>query len=623
LSNSPSEYPAVSSLQLTIPPDLLKVSEVRRWLGKIASSTSLDEARIFDLQVAVSEAVANVIEHVSVAVEVEAHLLVDRMTIEITNDGAFRPPVYEDHEHLHRGLGLPLMASLADEMCVAQQAGGKTRVSLTFFLDNVSPESGQERGRSDSAAYARSLLEASLDPLVTISPDGKITDVNEATVKVTGRARDELIGTDFSDYFTDPESARRGYLEVFDKGSVVDYPLTICDQSGKLTDVLYNASLYKDQRGKVLGVFAAARDVTAQRQAAQYARSLLEASLDPLVTISPDGKITDVNEATVKVTGRARDELIGTDFSDYFTDPESARRGYLEVFDKGSVVDYPLTICDQSGKLTDVLYNASLYKDQRGKVLGVFAAARDVTERKRAEETLARQAQELRSSNAELERFAYVASHDLQEPLRMVTSYLQLVEERYRDRIDENGRVFIDYAVDGAARMQQLINGLLTLSRVATKGHRLEEVDAQVALEHATQNLAIAIRESEAKLTHGRLPVVFADPTQLTQLFQNLIANAIKFAAGRTPKIHIDSVSEKTQWLFRVCDNGIGIDMEYAERIFDIFQRLHGREQYPGTGIGLAISKRIVERHGGRIWVESEPGQGSTFFFTLPRQGKG
>jgi PAS domain S-box-containing protein len=333
--------------------------------------------------------------------------------------------------------------------------------------------------------------------------------------------------------------------------------------------------------------------------------------------------ITDVNEATVKVTGRARDELIGTDFSDYFTDPESARRGYLEVFDKGSVVDYPLTICDQSGKLTDVLYNASLYKDQRGKVLGVFAAARDVTERKRAEETLARQAQELRSSNAELERFAYVASHDLQEPLRMVTSYLQLVEERYRDRIDENGRVFIDYAVDGAARMQQLINGLLTLSRVATKGHRLEEVDAQVALEHATQNLAIAIRESEAKLTHGRLPVVFADPTQLTQLFQNLIANAIKFAAGRTPKIHIDSVSEKTQWLFRVCDNGIGIDMEYAERIFDIFQRLHGREQYPGTGIGLAISKRIVERHGGRIWVESEPGQGSTFFFTLPRQGKG
>ncbi|TXD46869.1 PAS domain S-box protein [Polaribacter sp. IC073] len=235
-----------------------------------------------------------------------------------------------------------------------------------------------------ASQYARSLIEASLDPLVTISPEGKITDVNEASAKVTGIPRDALIGTDFSNYFTEPDKARAGYKKVFDEGSVSDYPLTIRNQKGKLTDVLYNASVYKDDKGNVLGVFASARDVTAQKQASQYARSLIEASLDPLVTISPEGIITDVNEALEKVTGVTRDELIGTDFSNYFTEPEEARAGYKKVFDEGSVSDYPLTIRDKKGKLIDVLYNASVYRDDKGNVLGVFAAARDVTTQKQA-----------------------------------------------------------------------------------------------------------------------------------------------------------------------------------------------------------------------------------------------
>jgi PAS domain S-box-containing protein len=246
-----------------------------------------------------------------------------------------------------------------------------------------------ERKRADeqlraASQYARSLIEASLDPLVTISPEGKITDVNEATIKVTGITRQRLIGTDFSDYFTEPEKAREGYQQVFSLGSVTDYPLTIRHKDGRLTDVLYNASVYKDAEGKVLGVFAAARDVTAQKQASQYARSLIEASLDPLVTISPEGKITDVNEGSIKVTGVLREKLIGTDFSDYFTEPEKAREGYKQVFAKGFVTDYPLTIRHKDGKLTDVLYNASVYKDAGGNVLGVFAAARDVTAQKQA-----------------------------------------------------------------------------------------------------------------------------------------------------------------------------------------------------------------------------------------------
>jgi len=255
--------------------------------------------------------------------------------------------------------------------------------------------------------YARSLIEASADPLVTISADGKITDFNEATIKVTGLPRETLIGTDFCDYFTEPEKAREGYRQVFAKGSVTDYPLTVRHMDGRLTDVLYNASVYRDALGNVLGVFAAARDVTARKQASQYARSLIEASADPLVTISADGKITDVNEATVKVTGVPREKLIGTDFCDYFTEPEKAREGYRQVFAKGSVTDYPLTVRHMRGRLTEVLYNASVYRDALGNVLGVFAAARDVTAtaKKAVEAQVADQRGKELERLAELERF--------------------------------------------------------------------------------------------------------------------------------------------------------------------------------------------------------------------------
>ena len=259
--------------------------------------------------------------------------------------------------------------------------------------------------QKQASQYARSLIEASLDPLVTISPDGKITDVNEATIKVTGVSREKLIGTDFANYFIEPDKAREGYKQVLAKSYVTDYPLTIRHIDGKLTDVLYNASVYKDVTGNVLGVFAAARDITAQKQVSQYARSLIEASLDPLVTISPEGKITDVNEATVKVTGLPREKLIGTDFSNYFTEPGKAREGYQLVFSKGTVTDYPLTIRRYDGKLTDVLYNASVYKDVAGNVLGVFAAARDITGQKKAEAQVAEQRARELERLAELERF--------------------------------------------------------------------------------------------------------------------------------------------------------------------------------------------------------------------------
>ena len=267
--------------------------------------------------------------------------------------------------------------------------------SVAFLIAQVVERKKAEEALRLSNIYNRSLIEASLDPLVTIGRDGKITDVNGATEQVTGYSRNELIGTDFSDYFTEPEKARTGYQQVFTNGEVRDYPLEIQHKDGHITPVLYNASVYKDEAGEVIGVFAAARDITELKKAEEalrlsnlYNRSLIEASLDPLVTIGRDGKITDVNGATEQVTGYSRNELIGTDFSDYFTEPEKASAGYQQVFTDGEVWDYPLEIQHKDGHITPVLYNASVYRDENGEVIGVFAAARDITERKKAEEAL-------------------------------------------------------------------------------------------------------------------------------------------------------------------------------------------------------------------------------------------
>lgn len=244
----------------------------------------------------------------------------------------------------------------------------------------------------------------------------------------------------------------------------------------------------------------------------------------------------------------------------------------------------------------------------------------EVMERKRAEAVLAQRSQELARSNAELEQMAYVASHDLQEPLRMVASYMQLLEKRYKDRLDIDANEFIGFAVDGAKRMQSLIDGLLTYSRVGTRAASLQPVDCMALVEKVISSIRIAIEESGARITCAPLPTVMGDATQLTQLFQNLIVNAIKFRGDQAPQIHIGAEAEDDFWRFSVQDNGIGIAPEYFERIFVMFQRLHSRSTYPGTGIGLAICKKIVERHGGHIWVESSPQQGSIFKFTLPQE---
>jgi light-regulated signal transduction histidine kinase (bacteriophytochrome) len=258
-----------------------------------------------------------------------------------------------------------------------------------------------------------------------------------------------------------------------------------------------------------------------------------------------------------------------------------------------------------------------------GNFAGYRGVGKDITERKQAEIALHEAHEELKRSNAELEQFAYVASHDLQEPLRMVSSYTQLLLRRYGEKFDGDSREFMGYIVDGAARMKQLIEDLLAYSRVGTKGKEFREAGVEEALRRAVSNLRAAIEESGAAVTWDALPSVLADDTQLTQLFQNLIGNALKFRSASVPRIHVFVSSNEPQWHFMVRDNGIGIEPQYFERIFMVFQRLHNKADYPGTGIGLAICKKVVERHGGRIWVESRPGEGSAFHFTLPKRSEG
>ena len=258
--------------------------------------------------------------------------------------------------------------------------------------------------------------------------------------------------------------------------------------------------------------------------------------------------------------------------------------------------------------------------DAEGRFAGYRGVGSDITERKQAELALREAHEELKRSNSELEQFAYVASHDLQEPLRMVSSYTQLLLRRFGEKFDGDSREFMGYIVDGAARMKQLIEDLLAYSRVGTRGKDFREVAVDDALQRAVSNLRAAIQESSAAVTWDALPTVLADDTQLTQLFQNLIGNALKFRSASVPRIHVFVANNEPAWHFMVRDNGIGIEPQYFERIFMVFQRLHNKAEYPGTGIGLAICKKVVERHGGRIWVESRPGEGSAFHFTLPKR---
>jgi len=363
----------------------------------------------------------------------------------------------------------------------------------------------------------------------------------------------------------------------------------------------------------------------ALRETRDYLENLLDYANAPIIVWDPEFRITRFNHAFERLTGRTAAEVLGQELDILF--PADSRDESLEHIRRAVAGERweaeEIPILRRDGEVRTVLWNsATLYAPDGKTVVATIAQGQDITERKEAEEELQRRTEDLARSNAELEQFAYVASHDLQEPLRMVSSYVQLLANRYQGKLDRDADDFIGYASDGALRMQSLINDLLAYSRIGTRGRGFEHVDLESVLAQALGDLKLAVSENGATITHDPLPMAYGDSTQLTQVFQNLIDNAIKFHGDEPPRIHVSAVIQGNECVCSVKDNGIGIAPEYWERVFLLFQRLHPRREYPGTGIGLAICKRIVEQHGGRIWVESEPGIGSTFYFTVPAVGK-
>jgi len=352
-------------------------------------------------------------------------------------------------------------------------------------------------------------------------------------------------------------------------------------------------------------------------------QAIFEAALDCIIVIDENGKIREFNSAAERKFGVSRINVVGEDM-DAFVEPDSRRRyrdnlnRYTSAGEMGSMLgkrlELPMVRKDGERFIAELSIQPFPMKDTAAFALFLH----DVTDRTEAREREQRHQEELERSNRDLGDFAYAASHDLQEPLRTVRSYCELVKKRYGDKFDETGAEFIDSAVDASVRMQNLLNDLLKYSRVSTRGESFDQVDTNEAVDNAIANLEIAIEESKARVTRDSLPKVHGEPTLLMQLFQNLIGNAIKFRGDKPPRVYVSAQRDGAAWRFSVSDNGIGIAEEQQEHVFTIFRRLHTREDYPGTGVGLAICKKIVERHKGRIWVESVEGQGSTFLFTLP-----
>ena len=353
-------------------------------------------------------------------------------------------------------------------------------------------------------------------------------------------------------------------------------------------------------------------------------RTIIQKSPLPKAISNSDNHIELVNESFLNLIGYDLDEI--PTLEDWFCKayPDDTYRMKIQ-----SEWAREMAVASEKNQPSTPVEATVRCKDGKDRIFSVIGnhigdktivIFNDLTDRIKAETRLRSAVEELKRSNEELEQFAYVASHDLQEPLRMISSYTQLLEKRYKDQLDDKANTFIHYAVDGAKRMQQLINDLLSYSRVSTRGGRFETVDCNGLVDRVLHTLAETIQDTRARITCGKLPEITGDASQLGRLFQNLIANAIKFCKDRAPVIHIDAETRDRQWIFCVQDNGIGIDPKFDERIFVIFQRLHGRGEFPGTGIGLAICKRIVQRHGGKMWVKSEPGKGSVFYFSIPQQ---
>ncbi|MEZ5427843.1 MAG: PAS domain S-box protein [Pyrinomonadaceae bacterium] len=475
------------------------------------------------------------------------------------------------------------------------------------------------------------IIDASHDAILTKTLDGIITGMNPAAERLYGYSAQDVIGKHISIFVPDDRREEVGeILESLSRGEKVEKLETVrVNKKGDFIPVTLTVSPVISSSGKILGGFAITHDETTRKtlenEIQEFLNQLknfkfaLEASAIVAIT-DKSGRIIYVNEKFCEISKYSRQELLGQDHriinSGYH--PKEFFRQLWQTIASGKVWHGEIRNRAKDGSIYWVDTTIVPFLDESGKPRQYIAVRYDITGHKVMELTLGKQARELKRSNADLEQFAYIASHDLQEPLRTVARFTELLAERYRGRLDEKADMYIDFAVDGAKRMHQLVQDLLNYSLLEKHGEELKTVDSGAVIERVIKGHRSTVEKIGAEINCGEMPFVKADETQLGQVFQNLISNALKFRSDRQTVININSEEKKDECIFSVEDNGIGIMKEQAGLVFQIFQRLHDRDKYGGNGIGLATAKKIVERHGGKIWFESELDKGTKFFFTLP-----
>ncbi|MCC6864996.1 MAG: PAS domain S-box protein [Ignavibacteria bacterium] len=476
----------------------------------------------------------------------------------------------------------------------------------------------------DNVNRLRSTVNLSPDT-ITIHRDGKLLFINQAGLTLIGaKNEEEVLGSNINDFihysFREKVAKRvEEMVKYMKQVPVIDITIKRLDGSYVDVSIASTPVLYHS----IPHVITILRDITERKKNEEIKNQLASIVLnssDAIYSISIDGQIQSWNPGAENLYGFTKRDAIGRNISIVVPDDkQNELENLLNKAARGERIEALETKRQRRDKtVIDVSLTCSPIWDEAGIVTSVSAISRDITFKKQVEEELRRYAEELALSNEELYVFSYAASHDLQEPLRSIQNFLETLNKKYKKRLGHELEEQIASADDGVTRMYRLITDFLMYSRVGTERAVKEEVDCNQALNDAKANLEVAIRESKAEINQFTLPKIFGNFIQITQVFQNLIANAIKYQGENTPQLNISAEKKDNMWLFAVKDNGIGIEQWFSERIFIVFQKLHDHRKYPGSGIGLALCKRVIEKHGGKIWFESEVGKGTTFFFTLP-----